>query len=352
MKALMYTATAALIVIANPAQAQLLGGGGMPAMPTMPAMPSMPSNSGSDATAAANGSASVTKRINTRSGSASADGSSSIGTGATLIGTAATGGAVSQTRDSAGNHVTSTHNKASARWPSVKAPTGSLSGSAQGSAAGSNGAGFAGLSHNLALTGSAAADGAASFDVKPGTNLFNMDGEKIGKVRDVFADAQGHVKGLVVQVGDINAVLPAANFAADGNALVTLMSESQIAASGERQETGSSSGLANGIFAGLSHNLAVAGSLAADGTGSFGVKPGMSLRAMTGAKIGQVQRVNADTKGRITALAVKVDGQIAVLPVSAFAAMGKGLVTSLSEVQITAAAQSQAAASGGAQAGN
>ena len=410
MKTLMFTTAAALIAIANPAHAQLLGGGGLPAIPSIPAMPSMPTipsmpsvptapiSSVTNAAAAATATTAANHSINTRSGSASANGSAtgsgsgtldqtlntplsklnaagagsanasgSAGTSASLIGTDAVRGVISQTSDAAGNTVTTvrdragslvstTRDKAGTLLSTVKQSAGSLSGSAagsaQGSAAGSSSSGFSGLSQNLALAGSAAADGAGSFDVKPGMNLFDMDGEKIGKVREVFADAQGRIKGLVVKVEDTTATLPVADFAANGNALVTSMTESQIVANGEGQAAGSSSGSANGIFAGLSHNLALAGSAAADSAGTFDIKPGMTLRDMSGEKIGQVQQITADAKGRVSALVVKVEGQLATLPVSDFAAMGKGLVTSLSETQVTAAAQSQAAASGSAQAGN
>lgn len=394
MKTILYTTAAALIAIANPANAQILGGGtggimgGMPipSLPTMPAPMRMPMGSiGSvtNTTVSAATTATATKSVNTRTGQASANGSGtgsangalsqtldtplnsvtatgtgsgsaagSAGADAQLFGTDAVRGTLRQTRDAAGNIVTTFRNRAGIlvtttrdRAGNLLSSTGTAAGSAQGSATGSATGTFSGMSQNLALAGSAAADAAGSFDIKPGASLFDLDGDKIGKVREVFADGSGRVKGLLVKVDDTTALLPARDFAADGESLVTALSEAQIMAAGEAQANGSGSGSANGIFSGLSHNLALAGSAAANASGSFDIKSGTQLFDMAGEKIGKVKQVVADANGRVQALVVKVDDTTATLAAANFAANGDVLVTAMSEGQIVAAADKQASGS-------
>ena len=310
MKTIFFTTAAALIAIANPANAQILGGSGggilgggasvvpsLPSLPTMPA-PMNPVGSVTNASSSATGSATANKSVNTRTGQANANGSAtgqldstlnqtvstptrSLTTGLTgsanasgsangsaqLIGTdgitATTtqvrdaagntvstvrdrlGNTVSIVRDRAGNTITTIRDRAGNLVSSVREKAGSTaaaSGSAQGSGQGSATGEFAGLSQNLALAGSAAVDATGSFDIKPGTQLFDMAGEKIGKVREVVADSTGHVKALVVKVDDTVAMLPANDFAANGKKLVTSLSETQIDAAGDLQANASASG--------------------------------------------------------------------------------------------------------------
>ena len=410
MKTILYTTAAALIAIANPANAQILGGAGgimggapIPSLPNLPTMPSLPAPMsiptgpiGSVTNGAVTGAVSATaaKSINTRTGSASAS-SSANGSGsgsltqsldtplnlvtangagsgsasgsaradAQLFGTDAVRGTLNQTRDSAGNLVTTFQTRAGTFVTAVRdragdlvvstrdragnllSTTQSVAGSAQGSVMGSASGAFSGMSQNLALAGSAAADAAGSFDIKPGTNLFDLDGDKIGKVREVFADANGRVRGLLVKVDDTTALLPVNNFAADGQSLVTGLSEAQIMAAGEAQANGSASGSANSIFTVLSHNLALAGTIAANAAGSFDIKSGIQLSNMADEKIGKVTQVVADAQGWVKALVVKVDDTTATLPASAFAANGDALVTAMSEGQIVATGNKQASGS-------
>ena len=414
MKTVLYTTAAALIALANPANAQILGGGGgimggapIPSLPNLPTMPTLPpvmnvptGAIGSVTNGAISGAAtaSATKSINTRSGHVSANGSangsgqgsltqsldtplnsltaSGSGSGsasgaaradAQLFGTDAVRGTLHQTRDAAGdivttyqnragNLVTATHERAGELIVATRDRAGNLlsttqttaatlTGSAQGSVMGSASGAFSGMSHNLALAGTAAADAAGSLDIKSGTTLFDLDGDKIGKVREVFADASGHVKGLLVKVDDTTALLPVNDFAAAGQNLVTAMSESQIEAAGAAQANGSGTGSANGIFSGLSHNLALEGTAAANAAGSLDIKSGTQLYDMAGDKIGKVKQVVADGQGRVKALVVKVEDTTATLPATDFAANGDALVTAMSEGQIVATGNRQASGS-------
>lgn len=413
MKNILLATAAVLIAVANPANAQILGGGGggilggapIPAIPNIPmAMPMpvvAPVNTVTSGTVTGAATGAASKSVDTHTGKASASGSAngsatgnltqsldtplnslaasgtgsgsaggSAGVDAQLLGTDALRGTLRQTRDTAGNLVTTFQNRAGNfvtatrdragnllvttrdRAGNLLSSTSSAAGSAQGSASGSGNGTFSGLSHNLALDGSAAADGAGSFDIKPGTSLYDLNGAKLGKVREVYADASGRVKGLLVKSGDTTALLPASDFAAKGDALVTSLSETQIAATGDGQANGqanaSADGTARGIFSGLSHNLALSGTAAADAAGSFDLKPGTQLFDMTGQKIGKVKDVVADASGRVKALVVKVKDTTAALPAADFAANGDVLVTAMSAAQITATGEKQAASSAAA----
>ena len=401
MKAMFYTTAAALIAIANPANAQLLGGGGgimggapIPSLPNLPTMPTVPQVMnvptgaiGSVTNGAVTGAAtaSAAKSINARSGgsltqsldtplnSVTANGAGSGSASgaaradAQLFGTDAVRGSLRQTRDGAGdivttfqnragNLVTATHDRtgeiivatrdrAGNLLSTTQATAASFTGSAQGSVMGSATGAFSGMSQNLALAGSAAADAAGSLDIKSGTTLFDLDGDKIGKVREVFADANGRVKGLLVKVDDTTALLPVNDFAAAGQNLVTAMSEAQVEAVGAAQANGSGSGSANGIFSGLSHNLALDGTAAANAAGSLDIKSGTQLYDMAGEKIGKIKQVMADAQGRVKALVVKVEDITATLPAADFAANGDALVTAMSEGQIVATGNRQAGSS-------
>ena len=391
MKDILLTSAAALFALANPANAQILGGiggsgsgsilGGV-SMPSMPdtTMPSRSVETVTRGSARGDASGSVTKSVNPRTGKASAQGSaqdsgdgsltqsldtplnsvngSAAGSGsfaasgggeAQLIGTDAVRGTVRQSRDAAGNTLTTYRTKSGTLVTATRDRAGNLlsssssaSGSAQGNGSGSANGMFSGLSHNLALDGSAAGDAAGSFDVKRGTQLYDLSGEKVGKVREVYADGSGRVKGLLVKSGDTTALLPAGAFAANGNALVTTLSQAQIDSASQGQAAGTGSGSASGIFSGMSHNLALSGSAAADAAGSLDLKPGSQLYDMSGEKIGKVKEVVADAKGRVTALVVKVKDTTATLPANDFAANGEVLVTAMSQAQIMATGARQA----------
>ena len=280
MKTISFLSAAALIAIANPAHAQLLGGGlggvlggggagsvgssigGLPQIPRV--------DTSTVGSAAGSGSATATPQVDRRSGKVSASGSASgqgngsvnqtlstplgnvngagqgsaqaSGSGnadAQLIGTDAVRGtaqsvrgtaqeAVGTVRTQAGSTVQGTRDTVGNGLTGLGTATANIAGNASGML-------NAGTT-NLALAGSAAGDAAGAFEVKPGTKLLDADGEKIGKVRQVIADSEGHVKALVVKVDDATATLPASAFTTDGSALVSLAGEGQIKSIAQTQE--------------------------------------------------------------------------------------------------------------------
>ncbi|WP_440979533.1 PRC-barrel domain-containing protein [Sphingomonas pseudosanguinis] len=112
----------------------------------------------------------------------------------------------------------------------VGGAAGGVAGSGNGAANGNVGAG----NGMLALAGSAAAEGAGSFDVRPGMNVVDARGRAIGTVRSLRSEADGRVRDVLVQVGDRVATLPAANFSGEGNVLVSAKGRSAV----QRNATG------------------------------------------------------------------------------------------------------------------
>ena len=162
----------------------------------------------------------------TVSGNASgaAAGSASGGANAQLIGTDAlrstVGGAMATSRTALTGAAATGRNTAGA--------VSGMAGSAQGSASGSADGMFSGAAGQLAAAGSLAAAGDGNFAVSKGMRILGPDGNRLGKVRGVIADAHGEVQQVLVKVDGETAMLPAANFSGSGSALVSAMGEGQI----------------------------------------------------------------------------------------------------------------------------
>ena len=62
------------------------------------------------------------------------------------------------------------------------------------------------------------------------------DGERIGTVSGVLADARGQVQQVVVMTNDGAATVPAANFTGEGALLISAMSEGKLEKTARRQE--------------------------------------------------------------------------------------------------------------------
>lgn len=183
---------------------------------------------------------SVTGPVSSLTSSASAD-SSVAGSGAAdaqLVGTDGVRSAVQSTK-SAG--------------ASARQGLRSIGGSAQGEGLISSASGLLGVSQTGSgnasgsgsangvgetLSGSASGSGSSSggFTVTRGMPVLSPSGERIGKVRQVLSNARGEAQQLLVKVDGQIATLPAANFAASGNAVMSAMGEGQIKQIGSQQE--------------------------------------------------------------------------------------------------------------------
>ena len=158
---------------------------------------------------------------------------------AQLVGTDAVHSTLGQARGTAASAVgtargtaAATANGAAGTAGALTGSTGNFAGSGQGAA---NGAASGGLGQ-LALAGSAASAASGAFAVEKGTPILAPDGQKIGKVRQVVADSRGQVQQLLVKVDGEKALLPASNFQANGDVLVSAMGEGTIKQIAEQQE--------------------------------------------------------------------------------------------------------------------
>lgn len=205
-----------------------------------------------DRSASANGSGDATQSLtgpaSALTGNASASGNASAGGSldAQLLGTDAVRGTAEGVKSSAsqaqGNATQETRDAAvqgqGQSQGLIGAPsslTGTLTGS--GNAAGSSTAGGA----SGPLTGSASGSGSGNgaLTVAKGMPVLSPDGERIGRVRQVITNARGEAEQLLVKVDGQLATLPAANFSASGNAVMSAMAESQIKQVASEQQTAS-----------------------------------------------------------------------------------------------------------------
>ncbi|ALR19226.1 hypothetical protein [Sphingobium baderi] len=181
---------------------------------------------------------SLTSPVSSLTGSASGNGSASGsgGVDAQLIGTDAVRGtaqsAVGEVRGQAAGAVDGARgaagNASGQGQGLISGVAGTLNGSlaGSGSVSGSGSSGGAGAP----LSGSAeeASNGDAGFTVTRGMPVLSPDGERIGRVRQVISNAHGEAQQIFVKVDGQMATLPAANFSASGNAVMSAMNESQI----------------------------------------------------------------------------------------------------------------------------
>ena len=118
----------------------------------------------------------------------------------------------------------------------ISGASGLLGGSLTGSGSASGSGSAAGASGPLSGSASGSGSGDGAFSVTSGMPVLSPDGERIGRVRQVLSNAHGEAEQLLVKVDGQLATLPAANFSASGNAVMSAMSESQIKQLGSQQE--------------------------------------------------------------------------------------------------------------------
>lgn len=270
MKTLLISTAIAALAVTTPAHAQVLGGGGLGGMigGTLNSQgsiggtlstPTRTVRSATRGTADASAKTQGSKSVDTRGGRVATNGSSEAGiagtvaqaTRATLGSNAATGSASGSASGSgsanvqligtdqvrtAANSASGTagqtiaqsrgtaHGAVNAGTTVAAAATGPLHGSADG---------MAGLATKLtgarlAAVGSAAASANGAIAIAGGTPVSDADGDTLGTVRQVVSDARGRIEQMLVDVDGMSALLPATNFSASGNVLVSAMSEGEI----------------------------------------------------------------------------------------------------------------------------
>jgi len=110
----------------------------------------------------------------------------------------------------------------------ISGVTGTLNGSLAGSGSASGSGSSAGAGAPLSGSAGGSGNGEAAFTVVRGMPVLSPDGERIGRVRQVISNARGEAQQILVKVDGQMATLPAANFSASGNAVMSAMSEGQI----------------------------------------------------------------------------------------------------------------------------
>lgn len=256
-----FMVAAAFAIIASPASAQLLGGGGALGGGLGGALGSPMSSIGSatrgtfDSAASTSGSQSVDRRSGrvradrsasgsiggtlesatdlprrSLAGSAngSASGSASGNADAQLIGTDSVRGVTSRAAGTARDALDRTRERAGNAAAMANGVNGMTNGMADGMASGNGSDSFSGALGQLALSGTSAASDAGSFDVAPGMDVVNRSGRAIGSVRSVATDSSGRVRSVLVAVGNRTASIPAANFTGSGSALVSAMGKGEL----------------------------------------------------------------------------------------------------------------------------
>lgn len=169
------------------------------------------------------------------SGSAAAEG----GAEASLIGTDSlrpvAAGAVGAARSTAATArgAAQSLSPALGNLPAPPTAIASGSGAANGNASGSGS--VSALAAPLTIAGSAASTAAGAIAIAPGTLVFDTAGEKLGKVREVVANARGRVQEVVVASRQGALAIPVSQLSASGSALVV----SEAAARGGSETTAS-----------------------------------------------------------------------------------------------------------------
>ncbi|MDE1467110.1 hypothetical protein [Aurantiacibacter sp. D1-12] len=268
-KALTLTSAIAIAMIATPASAQILGGGGSilgggggaldttiggidrtVSTATRGTLDSRSSTRGetrvdrrngrvetnreADASITGNASQLLSSPLGTQSANASGEGqaSGSASGSAQLIGTDQVRGIVGQTRDTAMGAVGTARNTATGavgtarnRASGLTNGAGSIAGSGSGSASGEGSANGGLMGNTLAVAGSGASQGAGAFSIAPGMDVLAPNGAQIGEVREIVANGRGEVSQVLVSNGRVERLVPAGEFGAMGDALVMGMGQ-------------------------------------------------------------------------------------------------------------------------------
>lgn len=257
MKNVLIFATAAMVMAASPASAQLLGGSGggmLGGVANGPLGGSAGSVGGAGGVLRAEGSIRGSRNVDTRSGRAEANRSAGGALGGVLNGsaggtTASGSGTASASKnasigfqaigtDGIGGAVNGALNAAGSAAASLNGAGGGVLGSSPGGNSSSNdlanGSGSFG-SGLLAAAGSAAANAAGAFAVTRGMVVDDARGRAIGRVEEVRAAANGAVDTVIIQIRDREVALPAGNFSVSGDGLVSAMSRAEVRKEAARQ---------------------------------------------------------------------------------------------------------------------
>lgn len=103
--------------------------------------------------------------------------------------------------------------------------------------------------------------------------------------------------------------------------------------------SGTASGMANGAASLSGGVLALTGSAAANGGGSFPVSAGMPVQDAKGKLIGTVQSLRSTSRGAVQQVLVKVGDRTATLPAANFTGSGNALISAMGKGEVKKAAE-------------
>jgi len=178
------------------------------------------------------------------SGRGNVSGSTSGGASADLIGTEDVHGTVGRVRDRAGSTVGTARGIAAGAVERGRGVADRASGAASnatnglgGSASGSGSAAAGGSMTGDGASGYGSAEGAGTISpaignpaaaLEPGARVEDARGRLIGKLQQVNRNVRGRIESLDILVGRKVATLPAGNFSASGDVLVSAMSKGEV----------------------------------------------------------------------------------------------------------------------------
>lgn len=167
------------------------------------------------------------------------------------------------------------------------------------------------IASQISGSGSAAGEGSADAQLIGTDAVAGMAGQATGQVQGAASAGQATAAGLITSAQGTASQAAGAGGPLTGSAI------GSAAGSGS---TGGSFG------SGLTQTtLAAAGSGAANGDGAFAVSPGMDVFGAGGEKIGEVRQVVANSKGTVSEVVVRQDGQEVTYPAAALSGSGSAL---------------------------
>ncbi|MDB5715870.1 MAG: hypothetical protein JWO15_3267 [Sphingomonadales bacterium] len=160
------------------------------------------------------------------SGAASASGSGALD--AQLIGTDTVRSVGNMAAGKADSTAQQTRETSKSATPAAKSNPGGITGNGAMTGAGT----LSGGPKMLTLAG----NGAGSFDALPGMNVNDAKGRFIGTVSKFESTSTGRVEKVVMKVGNRTASLPASNFTGSGDVLVSTMPKKDVTTEAKKQD--------------------------------------------------------------------------------------------------------------------
>lgn len=186
-------------------------------------------------------------------------------------------------------------------------------------------------------SGSASGNAGGSADAQLiGTDAIRgTAGDAVGRTRDTASNLRDRAGNAASATRDTagNAVGRARNAA--GNTV----SRARNAVPATPDVSGTASGAASGAGSLGNGTLALAGSAAANGNGSFPVSAGMPVTDARGKLIGTVQSVRSTSRGVVQQVLVKTGDKTAMLPAANFSGSGNALVSAMGKGEVKKAAE-------------